>query len=72
MRKDRYLVGYYPTGNVVYGKAPFNGPEYILPMTEKQAKRYLKAMPCSGARIYKLVEVKKPCLKTKQRPSGAR
>lgn len=51
MRKDRYVVGYGGTGNVVYGKyhadvangktKPCN-EDYAQPMTAHQAKRALK------------------------------
>ena len=66
MRKDRYVIGYPGVRNPVYGKRHLEmngfkcnaGEDYAQPMTEFQAKRALKKMPCKGARIYKLVEVK--------------
>lgn len=65
MRKDVYVVGYKSAGNVVYGKHRtgvsnlVKPPEedYAHPMTERQAKRAVKKMPCKGAIIFKLVEV---------------
>lgn len=67
MRKDRYVVGYHNAGNVVYGKYHLRvnrggrdrkpNEDYAQPMTEYQAKRALKKMPCRGAKIFKLVEV---------------
>ena len=66
MRKDKYLVGYSGSGNVLYGKYHTgvvkntrpDREDYAQPMTEFQAKRALKKMSCSGAKIFKLVEIK--------------
>lgn len=65
MRKDRYIVGYKGAGNIVYGKRHLEvsnkkaapAEDYAHPMTEHQAKRGLKKMPCTGAVIFELVPV---------------
>jgi len=66
MRKDRYVVGYKGARNMVYGKKYFqkgrkmnmlDADGFASPMTELQAKRGLKEMPCKGAVIFKLVPV---------------
>ncbi len=64
MRKDRYLVGYSSARNVLYGKYHVTNKmrpdqDYAHPMTEQQAIRALKTMQ-KGARIFKMVEVKRP------------
>lgn len=63
--EDRYVVGY--DSRLTYGWKQFSGiglthdpqiHDYCHPMTKFSAERALKSMPCKGARIYKLVEVK--------------
>lgn len=66
MRGDIYVVGYRGAGNAIYGKKNLGvsrnkcqpNEDYAEPMTAYQAKRALKKMPCKGAVIYKLVEIK--------------
>lgn len=62
-RKHRFLVGYRGDHQVVYGKRcvhqlDASGVEYTEPMTRFQAERKLKKMPCKGAVIYEIREVR--------------
>jgi len=58
-RRDRYVVGYSPTGNPVYGKTRPNGDfSCVTPMTAFAAKRELKRLPCEDGVIFKLVPVR--------------
>lgn len=61
-KKKLYVVGYDGDGQCLYGKDIIGNldktPDYIDPMTEFQAKNYLKKMPNNEAVIYKLVPVK--------------
>ena len=61
-KKKVYVVGYDGDRQRIYGKDVVinldRTTSYLDPMTEFQAKNYLKTMPDKGAVIYKLVPIK--------------
>ena len=68
MQKHRYVVGYLPDHNVVYGALHFDNVgiikedqdirDYAQRMTWWQAKRALKQLRCPNAHIFKIVSVR--------------
>lgn len=57
--KHPYLIAYPGDGNVYYGRRQFfpkpGGAELVTPMTAFDALRALRAMPCNGAVVFRLV-----------------
>lgn len=79
-RKDRFVVGYEPSGNCIYGK---DGTDllglpilkYIDPLTERQARARWKRLPQERRCIYELVPrpdlMGKKCSQPTSRRTGA-
>lgn len=58
-RRDRYVIGYLGSGNMVRCREPkpdeFQWSNGGLPMSLTAARRALKTMPCADCAIFELV-----------------